>query len=133
MAESTDSGSSETYLGSCLCGAVKFVLLGQPSSVSHCHCSMCRKGHGAAFATYVSIEKSKVRFLAGLDNLTSYNSSSSVVRNFCKTCGSNIEWTGHPKYREWTSIPLALLDTPFEPLSIRQYFPESQVSWCRLS
>lgn len=122
-----------TYEGSCLCKAVRFSLLTEPSMVSHCHCSMCRKGHGAAFATYLTIEKSNVRFLSGLDNITTYNSSSTILRKFCATCGSNIEWSGHPKYPDWMSIPLALLDTPFEPGSIEQFFPESQVTWCKIT
>jgi len=38
--------------GSCLCGSVKFTVGGEISSMSHCHCSMCRKLHGSQFATY---------------------------------------------------------------------------------
>jgi hypothetical protein len=121
-----------TYEGSCLCGAVSFSLLGEPLMVSHCHCSMCRKGHGAAFATYITIEKANVRFLSGGDNLTVYNSSSTILRKFCRTCGSNVEWSGHPKYPGWVSLPLALLDTPFAPTAIKQFFVESQVDWCGL-
>ena len=93
---------------------------------------MCRKGHGAAFATYVTIDKASVRFLAGSDNLTAYNSSSTILRKFCATCGSNVEWSGHPRYPQLIAIPLALLDTPYAPSSIEQFFPESQVSWCRI-
>ena len=119
--------------GSCLCGAVKFTLLCEPSMVSHCHCSMCRKAHGAAFATYITVEKSNVRFLSGLDKLTSYNSSASIMRKFCSTCGSNVEWSGHPEYPDWMSIPLALFDTPFQPASIHQHFVESRVPWCEVA
>jgi hypothetical protein len=121
------------HKGSCLCRAVTFELLTEPTMVSHCHCSMCRKGHGAAFATYLTIERQNARFLSGLDNLTIYNSSSTIMRKFCRTCGSNVEWSGHPKYPDLISIPLALLDTPFTPAAIKQFFVESQVSWCKLA
>jgi hypothetical protein len=120
------------YQGSCLCGTVKFSLLGEPAMVSHCHCSMCRKGHGAAFATYLTIDKANVRFVSGLDNLTAYNSSSTIVRKFCATCGSNVEWSGHPQYPDSMSIPLALLDTPLPPTSVAQFYKESQVPWGQL-
>jgi hypothetical protein len=122
-----------TYEGSCLCKAVTFSLLAEPSMISHCHCSMCRKGHGAAFATYLTIERSNVRFRSGVERLTIYNSSSSIVRKFCATCGSNVEWSGHPEYPDLMSIPLALLDTPFTPSSIEQFFSGSQVPWCKIS
>jgi hypothetical protein len=112
---------------------VTFELHGEPSMVSHCHCSMCRKGHGAAFATYLSIEKVKVRFLSGEDQLTAYNSSSTIVRKFCRTCGSNIEWSGHPDYPDWVSIPLALLDTPLVPEAIEQFYAEARVPWCAVT
>jgi hypothetical protein len=121
------------HQGSCLCGAVKFELLRDPPLVSHCHCSMCRKAHGAAFATYVTIEKADVRFVSGADNLTSYNSSGTIQRKFCGTCGSNVEWSGHPGYAEWTAIPLGLFDTPFRPAKIDQVFTESKVPWCNLA
>ena len=96
---------------------------------SHCHCSMCRKGHAAAFATYVTLDRTDVRFLAGQELVRSYNSSPSIARKFCGVCGSNVEWSGHPKYPDLVAIPLALLDTPFVPPSIEGFFPESQVAW----
>ena len=34
--------------GSCLCGGIKFEFSGPMSTSSNCHCSMCRKQHGAA-------------------------------------------------------------------------------------
>jgi Glutathione-dependent formaldehyde-activating enzyme len=43
------------YSGGCLCGAVRYTVTGEIKDVSHCHCSMCRKAHGAAFATYASV------------------------------------------------------------------------------
>ena len=39
--------------GSCLCGDVAWAVSGPLELMSHCHCSMCRKAHGSAFATYV--------------------------------------------------------------------------------
>jgi hypothetical protein len=133
MSADAERDTTQMYTGSCLCGAIKLVVVGEPAMVSHCHCTMCRKAHGAAFATYLSIERSKVRFLAGEDHLTTYNSSSTIERKFCRTCGSNIEWSGHPKFPDWTAIPLGLLDTPMDPPSIKEAFAESRVPWCEVS
>jgi hypothetical protein len=119
------------YEGSCLCGAVKLELLAEPAYASHCHCGMCRKAHGAAFATYVSIQKDQLRYVRGLDKVKSYNSSSTILRKFCGDCGSNLEWCGHPKYPEWTSVPLGLLDTPYTPTSIKELHTDVRVTWSK--
>lgn len=72
--------------GSCLCKQVKFTISGQASSMSHCHCSMCRKIHGALFATYFNTQQ--VEFLDGKQHIDQYESSSGFTRSFCHCCGS---------------------------------------------
>ncbi|WP_455168458.1 GFA family protein [Alkalimarinus alittae] len=34
--------------GSCLCRQVQYEIKSMPRKVSHCHCRMCQKQHGAA-------------------------------------------------------------------------------------
>ena len=41
-----------TYKGLCLCGSIKYAVDKIEPKMGHCHCSMCRKFHGAAFATF---------------------------------------------------------------------------------
>jgi hypothetical protein len=45
----------------------------QVTFFGHCHCSMCRKAHGAAFATFAGIPPS-VRFVHGGDLVKLYES-----------------------------------------------------------
>jgi hypothetical protein len=75
-------------LGTCLCGAVRYELGGPLSTMLHCHCSMCRKHHGAVFATFVSAPHAAFRWLDGEDDVASYRSSDQGVRTFCRHCGS---------------------------------------------
>ena len=35
--------------GSCLCGAVRFTVHGEPEHVGRCHCADCRKESGSTF------------------------------------------------------------------------------------
>ena len=67
------------------------------------------------FATYASLPKSDLVYISGLDSLMSYNSSDSIIRKFCKTCGSNIEWGGSKYYPDWVSIAISTLDTVYDP------------------
>lgn len=115
--------------GSCLCGAVQYTLLSEPKKVSHCYCTMCQKQHGAAFATYASLPKEDLVYKAGEDCLASYHSSESIVRKFCKHCGSNIEWTGSKEYPDWTSVTMATLDTPYKPKQIVDIYTDSRCCW----
>jgi len=118
------------YKGSCLCGAVKFEVRSEPKKVSHCHCNMCQKQHGAAFATYGSLPKSDLVYTNGLDILKSYNSSGTIARKFCGSCGSSIEWCGSEEYPDWTSVAISTFDTPYKPSKeIIEIYTESKFCW----
>lgn len=77
-----------TIQGSCLCGTLKYEVDGPFKSMTNCHCSMCRKHHGAPFATFVVAPIEGFRWLSGEDSLLLYRSSASAERASCRTCGS---------------------------------------------
>jgi len=74
--------------GSCLCGIVRYGVDVPIGMMSHCHCSMCRKHHGALFATFVATPAKQFRWLAGEGEVKTYPSSSNGRRSFCGKCGS---------------------------------------------
>lgn len=78
--------------GSCLCGSVRYEIRGPVSQVTHCHRSMCRKAHGAAFASYGRVERGDFHLLSGSSDIASYRSSPDVVRTFCRHCGSTLQF-----------------------------------------
>jgi len=51
---------------------------------------MCRKHHGAAFATYGAAEKSHFHWLQGEEQINVYRSSAQLERLFCSVCGSSL-------------------------------------------
>ncbi len=75
--------------GSCLCGAIQFEIRGALQGVGNCHCSMCRKTHGAPFSTYAQAASADLHVRAGAEHVRGYRSSPEVERSFCDTCGSN--------------------------------------------
>ena len=74
--------------GSCLCGAVRWSFEGALERMVHCHCRMCRKAHGAPFATYTGGSRAHFRFDGGEEAVTTYESSPGFPRAFCSRCGS---------------------------------------------
>jgi hypothetical protein len=55
---------------------------------------MCRKVHGAAFATYVVTSTEGFRWIQGDERVRRYESSPGGHRSFCSRCGSIV--TGDP-------------------------------------
>ena len=77
--------------GACLCDQIQYTVDGDIDNVSHCHCSMCRRIHGAAFATYAAVPRENFRWVAGSDLVKVYRSSDTVTRPFCNNCGSTLQ------------------------------------------
>jgi hypothetical protein len=84
--------------GKCECGGVAYRVDGEIHDYSHCHCSQCRRLHGAAFASFAGVVRDTFSYLPGKDRIASYASSSTHSRVFCPNCGSNImvELTSEP-------------------------------------
>jgi hypothetical protein len=74
--------------GVCLCGAVEYTFSAPFTAMMHCHCSMCRKHHGAAFATFVVAPAAAFRWVQGEDAVAAFKSSEHGTRYWCRHCGS---------------------------------------------
>ena len=84
--------------GSCLCGGIRYEIVGPVGRSLYCHCSMCRKAHGSAFRARVAVPKSSFRLVRGGELLVEYQSSASTIRRFCRVCGS-------PMMNSWNPDP----------------------------
>jgi len=93
--------------GSCACGGVRFAI-DRVRSLTHCHCGICRKLTGAAFATYAHVDSGDFHLVSGLELMVQYESAPHSFRNFCKRCGSLVP--GQAPYLKTISIPAGLLD-----------------------
>ena len=76
--------------GSCLCGAVTFVVSGDLRPVVACHCQQCRKSSGHYFAA-TSAHRKDVDIQGSVGW---FQASQIARRGFCATCGSNLFWDG---------------------------------------
>jgi hypothetical protein len=89
------SAPAEALRGSCLCGAVGFVLTRPPRAMGNCHCGQCRKHHGTAFATYLEVASADFELLRGAQQVRAFASSPGVERRFCAVCGSKLLFVMH--------------------------------------
>ncbi|MGH8382388.1 GFA family protein [Pseudomonas sp.] len=122
--------STPQYHGSCLCGAISLRIDGQIKAVTHCHCSQCRKAHGAAFASYGSVPGAALTVSDPDEAIRVFKSSPSISRSFCSTCGANLFWADAAgKFADWVSVALGVLDTPFEPVGHKHVHVQSKACW----
>ncbi|CBF83908.1 GFA family protein [Aspergillus nidulans FGSC A4] len=88
MAEPTNSGS-------CLCGAVQYLLYGKPLNSAVCHCDSCQQFTGSAFVANCWYKEENVKLTRGHDSVQTYDEQGTTTgqimkRSFCKTCGSSL-------------------------------------------
>jgi hypothetical protein len=81
--------ASPPFQGGCLCGAVRFTVTGPTKWSAHCHCTLCRRAHGAAFVTWVGVAEENFRLDAD-PTLRWFESTPGAYRGFCDRCGSTL-------------------------------------------
>ena len=122
---------SSQVKGSCLCGAVKFGLELPSKWCAHCHCTLCRKSHGAGYVTWVGFEESRFTLLEGQQELTWYASTPGAQRGFCNNCGSSLffksgKWAGE------IHVALGSLDSSIDRKPQAHVFHDTHVDWMAL-
>lgn len=122
---------SETIVGGCQCGAVRYRLSAPVQRVEHCHCSMCRRLHGALFVSFGIARRADFQ-LEGEDALGDYPSSPGVHRRFCTVCGGQIT-VEVDSWPERIVVCLGSLDAGMapghDPAAERHAHWESKVAW----
>ena len=123
---------SRPHSGSCLCGQIKFEADGFTPQTAHCHCSMCRKFHGAAFSTFGEVRLSSFRWLNGTELLSTYIAKNGTVRQFCSICGSSLTFKS-ARHIDSIEVAIAALDTKLDIQPDAHIHVASKVSWLNLN
>ena len=119
----------------CFCGGVRYTITEPAVDTHHCHCSICRKFHGAIFVT-LSVFPRKAFTYKGTENLGTYASSEKVNRHFCKTCGCpvTIDLVENP---DVIAVATGTIDNGAWPGSpreeLRHAFAPSKVPWYEIT
>lgn len=117
--------------GACLCGAVRFEVELPTLFCGHCHCTMCRRAHGAGYVTWFGAPYDRFGIVAGEGQLTRYQSSDHGTRSFCARCGSSLfcESTQHPGHLD---IVLANMSGAIDRAPEFHVFFSDRADWVRL-
>jgi len=123
------SGTNETYLGRCLCGAIMFEAVGAPLWVGHCHCQSCRRNTGAAVATFVGLLQTRFHYTKGEPKV--FASSPGVRRSFCGDCGTPLTYQAD-QYPGEVHVYISTFDRPEAFPPQLHVFVSEAVPWLHL-
>lgn len=121
-----------SYHGQCLCGSIKYQVDKIEPKMGHCHCSMCRKFHGAAFATFGEAKRENFHWLEGEDYLQSYQAENGTVRQFCRECGSSMTFAAATDSSDVVEFSLGTLDSPLDIEPDVHIFVGSKANWSKI-
>jgi hypothetical protein len=118
--------------GRCLCEGVAYRIEGQLGPIFHCHCSRCRRWHGAAFRTRATIKSAQFSWTRGEELVKRFHSSEFVVKHFCSVCGSSLIST-YDDDPERIGVPLGGLDQAPANHAEGHFFVGSKAPWFEIT
>lgn len=111
--------------GGCQCGAVRYALYARPEDVHLCHCRMCQKAVGNAFAALAPVRRRDFAWTRGTPAV--FLSSSAAERLFCAACGTPLGFAYVDG--DWMDPTIGSLDDPAAVAPQQHYGVESRVAW----
>ncbi|MEM8789434.1 MAG: GFA family protein [Pseudomonadota bacterium] len=122
----TDDRWTETdaFHGACQCGAVRFAVAAGPALHSVCHCRMCQRATGNAFAPLIEVASDRVTWIG---YAKTFQSSNIAERGFCDECGTPIFYRGVG--RETTEFMVGAIDSPLDYRPTANHGVESRQGW----
>lgn len=112
--------------GGCQCGNVRYALYVAPQNAHACHCRMCQRAVGGAFALLAGAPKSEFAWTKGAPGV--FESSNLATRCYCRDCGTPLSFSyNSPEARFYVTI--GSLDDPGAAPIEKQYGVESKLAW----
>ena len=119
------------YYGKCLCGAIKIEVSGAIDSIIHCHCSLCRKSTGTAYATNGFVDINSLKVVKGKEALSTFAFKPGRNRHFCSGCGSPI-YSSNDQDKSRIRVRLGIFDSEIKEKPISHNFVTSKANWDNL-
>jgi len=105
----------KVYKGSCMCGAVKVEVEGEPIIMAVCHCKLCRAWSASPVTGASLWAPDKVKITHGQDNIASYAHVKGHDRTWCTKCGGHVLTDHSTTYHAIDVYASILEDFNYEP------------------
>ncbi len=105
---------SQTYKGSCFCGAVQIEASGEPVGMGYCHCTSCRSWSAGPVNAFTLWPEGAVKVTKGEEFIGHYNKSGRSDRQYCTKCGGHL-MTWHPHWKLMDVYAATLPGLIFKP------------------
>ena len=115
----------DTYSGSCFCGAVELVAVGQPVAMGYCHCRSCRHWSASPVNAFTLWTPTAVEIARGIEKIGGYSKTSNSLRKWCMNCGGHL-FTEHPALGLVDVYAAVIPQLAFEP-SVHVNYQESEL------
>lgn len=122
------NGRDEMYSGKCLCGGVVIQVKGKISDIIHCHCSLCRKNSGTAYATNGFVNSEDFVIEKGKGLLSTFSFKPGRTRHFCKNCGSPV-YSSNAQDKSRIRVRLGIFDSDLIERPMSHNFVDSKANW----
>ncbi len=114
----------DTFQGACQCGAVKYSVAPGPARQTVCHCRMCQRATGNAFAPLMEVDNDRITWTG---YAKTFRSSNIAERGFCDECGTPLFYRMID--RDTTEFMAGTIDTDIVFHPVENYGAESRLSW----
>ena len=107
---------------------VQVQIKGEIRNIIHCHCSLCRKNSGTAFATNGFIDTSDFQITKGKQVLSRFSFKPGRYRHFCSQCGSPVYSSSEDNPNQ-LRIRLGIIDSDIDERPMSHNFMGSKANW----
>ena len=124
---------TQTRLGGCACGAVRYKVTGTPLSVHACHCTDCQTLSGSAFGLSMVLKACDIEVVAGNLGVNRFNTSRvSMHRHHCTECGVAL-WFSSPDYEGIVAVKPGTLDNTSSLKPVAHMWVKSAQPWLTIA
>ena len=118
--------------GRCECEKVQYQVHGDVTDFSLCHCSICRRISGSAFASWGGVSREQFKYVSGGDFVRRYSFSENADCLFCDTCGSTILVDYKPE-EDMLYITMGTVDGDVDCPDAYHQFVGSKAPWYEIT
>ena len=112
--------------GGCLCGAIRYRVIGDPVATTLCHCRSCRRATGGTNVAWAVFDHSAFEWLSGYP--AAYSSSPGIEWLHCRYCSSLVGYrrSSRPQHMDITT---GTLDDPDRFPPADEIWLEHRIGW----